>query len=489
MLNCSLPILISIFIEWLCISYILSRNNIQVMNVSNKIKKQLLEYQVGNADNIIRVLRNNGTVLDASDTGTGKTFTAVAACAQLKLNPIIICPKAVMSAWKKVCKIFSVDPFFIVNYETIKNLKYYNDKGNRRACPYIKYKEENKRYSWINIPESVVFIFDEAHKCASLSTFNGLLLLSTKETTNNHIILLSATIADHPEKFKIFFYILNFINKNDVNAMDLDFKKYMSVVERWIMRDPKPMVRIHNMLYPNRATRMCIDVLGDLFPETQITATPYSMGKTKEAEIQKEYELIHSELSKLKGKMKGDKMNPLVLVLRAHQKIELLKIPTFVELANDFLHDGFSVVIFVNFTQTLKSMAKLLFTNCLIYGEQDDSDRQKNIENFQANKERVIICNIKAGGVGISLHDIYGDHKRVSLISPCWSSIDLTQALGRIHRANGKSKSLQRIIYTANTVEEKIAEKVQQKIKDISSINNGDLDLTNIVFEKKHVQM
>jgi superfamily II DNA or RNA helicase len=460
-------------------------------NISDKVKKELLSYQIGNADNIIRILNNNGTVLDASDTGTGKTYTAVASCAQLKLNPLIICPKAVISAWKRVCKIFNVDPFFIVNYETIKNLKYYDDRGNRKKCSYIKYNEETKHYSWKNIPKNVVFIFDEAHKCASLSTFNGLLLLATKETTNNFIILLSATIADHPEKFKLFFYILNFISKNDVDKLDLDFKKYMNIVERWIMRDPRPMLRIHNMLYPNRATRMSIDVLGDLFPETQITATPYSMGKTREVEIQMEYETIYKELENLKTKSKSGKLatNPLVLILRAHQKIELLKIPTFVELANDFLHDGFSVVIFVNFTQTLKSIAKLLFTKCLIYGEQSDTERQTNIDNFQSNKERLIVCNIKAGGVGISLHDTDGKHRRVSLISPCWSSIDLTQALGRVHRAGSISKSLQRIIYAANTVEEKIADKLQQKIKELNSINNGDLDLSNIVFEKQHKQM
>jgi superfamily II DNA or RNA helicase len=213
------------------------------------------------------------------------------------------------------------------------------------------------------------------------------------------------------------------------------------------------------------------------------------MGKTKEIEIQREYESINDELQSLKGKIKKDKSNALVKILRAHQKIELLKIPTFIELANDFMHQGFSVVIFVNFTQSLKTLAKLLLTECVIHGEQTSEIRQMNIENFQKNKERLIICNIKAGGVGISLHDISGGHRRVALISPCWSSIDLTQALGRVHRANGKSKSLQRIIYTANTVEEKIAEKIQIKLKELNSINNGDLDLTNIVFEKKPQQM
>jgi len=61
----------------------------------------------------------------------------------------------------------------------------------------------------------------------------------------------------------------------------------------------------------------------------------------------------------------------------------------------------------------------------------------------------------------------------------------LVQALGRIHRAGGKTKSLQRIIYVANTVEERIAEKLKIKLKNINSINNGDLDLTNIEFENK----
>ena len=459
------------------------------IQLSDKIKKLLLPYQINNTENIIRIVQKNDAMLDASDTGTGKTYTSVASCSSMKVHPIIICPKSVMAAWKNVCKIFNVKPFFIVNYETIRNLKYYDENNERIECPYLQYDEKNKMFTWKDIPENVIFIFDEAHKCSSLGTYNGLLLLAVKETTKNKIMLLSATIADHPEKFRLFFYILNFIDRDHAKESDINFKKYMTIVEQWIMRDSKPMVRIFNMLYPNRATRMSIDVLGDLFPETQITAIPYSMGKNREQEIQKEYEIIEDALDSLKYKSKKDKTNPLVEVLRAHQKIELLKVSTFVELASDFMHQGFSVVIFVNFTQTLKSLAKLLFTECVIYGEQTDEVRQNNIQAFQSNKEKLIICNIKAGGVGISLHDIEGNHKRISLISPCWSSIDLTQALGRVHRAGGKSKSLQRIIYAANTVEEKIAEKVQLKLKELNSINNGDLDLTNIVLEKKHKQM
>jgi SNF2 family DNA or RNA helicase len=243
------------------------------------------------------------------------------------------------------------------------------------------------------------------------------------------------------------------------------------------------------MLYPDRASRVRIDILGDMFPQTQINAIPYTMSKQRIFEIEKEYKKLAIELDQIKNKKDSDKINnkinPLTLTMRAHQKIEILKIPIFIELANDFLQNKFSIVIFVNFTQTLKTIADMLHTDSIIYGEQTYEDRMRIIDDFQTNKTNIIILNIKAGGVGISLHDMHGGHPRVSLISPTWSSLDLVQALGRIHRAGGKTKSLQRIIYTANTVEERIAEKLKIKLQNINSINNGDLDLTNIEFENK----
>ena len=184
-----------------------------------------------------------------------------------------------------------------------------------------------------------------------------------------------------------------------------------------------------------------------------------------------------------------DTTNILFKLLRSQQKIELLKIPLFIQLTNDFIENNYSVVIFVNFTQTLESLSDQLYTDCVIYGQQTAEVRQINIEKFMENKSKIIICNIKAGGVGISLHDKYGNYPRVSLISPTWSSIDLQQALGRIHRAGGKSKSLQRILYVANTVEEKIADKLQNKLKEINTLNNGDLDLTNIIYERERKQI
>ena len=450
----------------------------------DKIKNKLLTYQIQHTENLVRIIQNNAACLDASDTGTGKTYCAIAACYILKKSPIIICPKSVINTWKTVCAYFDVKPYLIINYESLKTGNHY-DKIKKIETKNVNLETKNNKvsYEFEEVPHTI-FIFDEAHRCANMGTENSSMLFAAKKT-NTPILLLSATIADFPEKFKPFFYILNFIDPEQLKGVHLDLNKYMRIIDEWIFRDKRPMVRIHTMLYPKRASRMRIDVLGDLFPQTQITATPYTLDKKRADEIQQEYKKLHLELEEIKNKKDSDKGNPLTLILRAQQRIEILKIPIFIEMCNDLRQNNYSIVIFVNFTKTLEVICSMLHTTSKIYGEQTQAERMKVIDDFQLNKTNVIVCNIKAGGIGISLHDINGTNPRASLISPTWSSIDLVQALGRIHRAGGKTKSLQRIIYVAETVEEKIADKLKSKLLNINYINNGDLDLTNIDFENQ----
>ena len=82
---------------------------------------KLLEYQFLHIFNLMTAFRSNNIIVDGSDTGTGKTYTSIALCKQLKLKPFIICPKTIMSTWEYVCKIFQVTPLGIVNYESIKS--------------------------------------------------------------------------------------------------------------------------------------------------------------------------------------------------------------------------------------------------------------------------------------------------------------------------------------------------------------------------------
>ena len=176
----------------------------------------------------------------------------------------------------------------------------------------------------------------------------------------------------------------------------------------------------------------------------------------------------------------------MVAELRYRQAAELFKADIVADNALDLLYEGKSVCIFVNFRDTLAYLARKLKTRSVIYGEQERHglSREKVIADFQANRNRVIICMAEAGGQSIDLHDLEGGHQRVSLICPTYTSVTFKQILGRTHRAKAKTVPIMKLIYAANTVEEKVAESVNGKLGNIAALNDGDLmepDLFNLV--------
>lgn len=387
-------------------------------------QNKLLPYQIKHTNNLITSLKTNRRVLDASDTGTGKTYSAIATCLELGLKPLIICPKSVINNWYGVIEHFdySKNIYGISNYELIKNCRYYNQLKLKVSCPYINTKkiivttskgkkEEVKTYVW-NLPTDSIIIIDEAHSCKNKRTFNSQLLISLAEHSSQHVMIISATICDKPETFRNY-------------GLLMGFYRTLREATYWIQKAginfENPMLGVRKFIYPEYASRMSIKELGDLFPSNQVIANAYDM---KDAhEIEKMYQLIKEAQEDLKDKEK--RSIGLGKIMRARQRIENLKIPTMIELAQKFLDEGNSIAIFVNFTDTLRTIGEALKTTNFIFGEQTLDQRDIVIKRFQEDKERIIIANIKAGGLGISLHDLNGNYPRISIVSPSWSAQDV----------------------------------------------------------------
>ena len=176
---------------------------------------------------------------------------------------------------------------------------------------------------------------------------------------------------------------------------------------------------------------------------------------------------------------KSDEDNALTAQLRARQQVEILKIPVLEELARDALDADNSVVIFVNFRDTLEALLRRLDGSheiSVIDGSQNEVIRDREVKRFQKDESRVCLAMTQAGGTGLSLHDVNGEHPRVSLISPSFSAIDLKQALGRIHRAGAKSPAVQKIIFADNTVEMRVCRLVRRKLNNIDLINDDEMN-------------
>ena len=428
----------------------------------------LYDWQMKHADVLEKSLREHGVAKDGSDTGTGKTVVALEVARRMGMVPFVVCPKSVVSAWTEwYFKFFPAMPCaFVTNYEKLRTGK----------TSFVK--RRGKAYDWY-LRGNCLLIFDEDHRCKSHDSLNSR-LLSAAARQGYGLLLLGATSCSDPTEMKSIGHALGLHRGKDWWG--------------WCLRngcargrfgglefddDPKTLKYLHGAIYENKGSRLRIRDI-DGFPETLITADAYDV-KSPEA-VDKVYAEMGAELAKLEESAEGDDDNALVAQLRARQKVELLKVPTFLELLFDAHATGNSVVVFISFRDTLSALEERLsvsgdeYTVSVIHGDQTSGERDKAIADFRADKTCVMLCMIQAGGVGISLHDSEGSFPRVSLISPTFSAIDLKQALGRVHRADSKSKSVQKIVFAAGTVEDKVCRAVRRKLNNIDLINDDELN-------------
>jgi len=237
------------------------------------------------------------------------------------------------------------------------------------------------------------------------------------------------------------------------------------------------LTRLHHRIFPAYGSRMRISELGDKFPETKIVSQAYEMPEA--GQIQSIYNEMYAEIARLEAKAAKDQTyNPqaaiLVARLRARQRTELLKVPTLVSMAEDALEEGDSVLVFTNFNETIEALAIRLQTNAIIRGGNKTDFRQDLIKGFNDYTIRLVLANIKAGGVGVTLKGRKGGPPIRSLINPTDSGQDMKQLLGRPHRAGG-AFSYQILVWAKGTVEEKAAQNSRSKISRIDTINDGEL--------------
>lgn len=419
---------------------------------------KLLPYQSPHAERVEKALREHGLAIDGSDPGVGKTYVAAHVAKTNASQVLVVCPKVSIPPWKKILSGFGVPILDVVNYEKLRTGKTLHGFWNQR-----------KQFTWF-VPEGTLVIFDEVHRCKGKDSQNAKMLRDAKGLP---LLLLSATLAENPMELRAVAHVAglsdwhsfwSWLLRNGCKKgrFGLEFNK----------RRQDVLTRLHDEFFVKRGSRIRIADLGDQFPETQITADALDFGD----EIDRIYKEMDAELSALEEKAENDKpAQALTIALRARQQVELCKVPGIVSLAQDFLDEGKSVVVFTNYRATLDALCTKLKTKCAIHGGQDADERQDCIDRFQANQERVIVVNIVAGGVSLSLHDIHNTNPRVALVCPTYSATDLRQALGRVHRSGG-SKSLQRILFAAGTIEEKICTRVSAKLERLDLLNDGDLD-------------
>lgn len=434
---------------------------------------RLKDWQVPLAEHQTRVLKKERCMVSACTTGVGKTYLATQTIKDLGMKTLVVCPKIAVSQWKSVIEGMGAGDL-VVGVTNPENL--IASKKN----PYYSPSD-----GW-RLPDGMLLVFDEVHRGASgvdSKTTYALARWCNKARPQSKVLAMSATPFETPLKLRAIGYLMGFhrfvtpsfygwCREHGCSYVDIGG----GVRKRRIFRFTTNKKRAEDVM------RVIRKAMGERFLSVGPGEVPGFPDEVREVVLvdlaRKDHDALVKAYEDMPERIKAMSEDDMVKTLRLRQQAEFCKAQVLAELAGNYVADGFSCFVAVNFTDARLRIEDELRKSGIefasIYGGQNETERQAGIDAFQANRIHVMIGMMQACSVALSLHDVRHERPRVSLISPSYAASDLIQALGRIRRVGGTTAT-QKIVLAAGSVEERVAKAVQRKIDCIETLNDRDL--------------
>eukprot|EP00567_Pseudictyota_dubia_P012407 CAMPEP_0197443846 /NCGR_PEP_ID=MMETSP1175-20131217/9482_1 /TAXON_ID=1003142 /ORGANISM="Triceratium dubium, Strain CCMP147" /LENGTH=1531 /DNA_ID=CAMNT_0042974537 /DNA_START=443 /DNA_END=5038 /DNA_ORIENTATION=+ len=256
--------------------------------------------------------------------------------------------------------------------------------------------------------------------------------------------------------------------------------------------------QLHNILRPFMIRRLKVDVAKGLPPKTE-TLIMVGMSRMQKALYKK---LLLRDIESIAGKTTSKNRTAvlnIVMQLRKccghpylfegvedrsldplgeHLVENCGKLAIMDKLLKKLKERGSRVLIFTQMTRILDILEDFMFMRgykyCRIDGNTDYADREAAIDNFnkEGSEKFCFILSTRAGGLGINLQTA----DTCILYDSDWNPQADLQAQDRCHRLGQKKPVNVYRLVTENTVEEKIVERAQQKLKlDAMVVQQGRL--------------
>ena len=465
--------------------------------------------QIPHSELLSGSLGTNGISCDFSGTGMGKTFVAAAIARHRNKKFAVISPKLNIPKWKATLDSFGVKPEFVINYEKLArgNTDYYHyrKKGMKEVPEFLRGQFKLPRGC-----QDIEFYLDEGHRCKGHESLNaGLVYAAAEQGIPMHI--MSATMAMTPLDMRAFGYAAG-LHKgmNHIKTENFGMRKFKTFMQdagaeyvgKWgamyfdseKAESKAKLQEIRRQLFEVKkiASRMKREDFGNIFPHNQIECTPYDMGANGD-KIAQVYEDMQMELARLEKYSENYSQHIFAVLTKARRLAELYKVPTLCELTEDLINEGKSVIIGVNYTDSIDAIYSRLCKTFgadkigRIFGGQSFAERHSDINDFQSDKKRAIIANLAAGGECIDLQDITGKYPRASIVNPSYRAISVLQFIGRHDRAGAKSDCLTNLVLAHGTIETSVAVKFNHKKGYSDILNDGDLVPDGISFTTSRI--
>lgn len=406
------------------------------------------------------------------EQGLGKTLTTLLAVNQNKGKVFIVCPASVSLNWKREIGIAGLDMSRAAIISKIEVTQEIIENNDYFICTYgclhkhIQEKKSKKGSSFVPAPWILGvknLIVDEAHYCKAINNSGKPDTLRAKQIValSNYIenvYLLSGTPITN--KTKDIFNMLKMVKAPISNNWWGFATRYCDAKRTrwgWDITGSSNQAELNERLRQFMVRYRKEDVL-DL-PEKVRSFVPVEVDL-------KEYHDMLNEYMDGKKRTMGEQ---LVLLGAMKRILAIQKIPETISFVQDCLENEKPVIVFTCYREVLNKIVDH-FKALKVDGSCSAEQRQNAVDAFQNGENNVIVCNVVAGGVGITLTRadvvVFNDFS--------FTPAEMAQAEDRAHRIGQNSMVNVYYIYCDGAeIDEIITEMVEKKTKNSSKIVDG----------------
>ncbi|MFT0653169.1 DEAD/DEAH box helicase [Bacteroides thetaiotaomicron] len=450
------------------------------LTVPHNLKIQPYPYQLKGIARGLELKR----FMNCDEPGLGKTLQSIATINLADAFPcLVICPSSLKINWLREWEKFTdkkamiltdkvrdtwtfffqtgMHQVFIVNYESLK--KYFVQRIKKAEGWTLRDVEFRNS---INLFKSV--IIDESHRCKSASTQQAKFCKGICTGKEWVIELTGTPVVNRPKDLIPQLAILNRME---------DFGGYKPFVNRYCsgQREASNLKELNFNLW-----QYCMFRREKSFVLTDL---PDKIRQVNTCEItnRKEYTDAERDLIMYLQKYKDADDEKIEKALRGEVmvKIGVLrnisargKVRDVIEFVKDFRENGKKIILFCSLHEVVDQLKRYFPTAVSVTGRESPDMKQRAVDAFQNNpKVDIIICSIKAAGVGLTLTA----SSNVAFVEFPWTYADCCQCEDRAHRIGQKDSVTCYYFLGRRTIDEKVYRIIQEK-KNIANAVTGSTE-------------
>lgn len=421
--------------------------------------------------------------LIGDEPGLGKTLQSIGVTDCADAYPcLVICPASLKINWQREFEKFTDAKALVLDNSTRTTWPYLLQMGMFRVA-IVNYESLRKYFVWDIRTNGKVFRLKDVVFCPQIKMFRSIIIdeshrvkdpgaqqtIFTKgiATGKPYIMLLSGTpVVNKPEDLIAQLSIMERLSEfggrgkfvadyagEDADLSDLSRRLYESCM---IRREKKSVL---TQLPDKTRTDLHVDISN---------REEYDLAAADLRRYLEEY----TECTDVEIRRKM-RMEALVRFMTLRSLSAKGKVRQAVDFVNTFLANNKPLILFCSYHDIVDALRKAFPRAVSVTGRDSLVEKQAAVDSFQNGHARLIICSIKAAGVGLTLTA----SSNVAFVEFPWTYADCCQCEDRAHRIGQKDNVTCYYLLGRNTIDYVLYDIIHRKKSIANMIMGTDDDI------------